>query len=208
MNTKPRKNQPRLQCNIRLTAAEKRTFEAAAARDGRTLSNWIRRVAAAAAVACLFALTSACSAEALAVEPAAPDAPAPTAASTPRGAIRLPWPSAPRPAVSPPDAAPACVPCPDGSHVETIEGMALCVQAGMSLGPVHCVAPPEPVCASPGPDHVQHGSLTEPLCVIDPTSADTRPQCYLCAPAGGCCDCLSGAASVVYCLTTCCTGTI
>lgn len=108
-----------------------------------------------------------------------------------------------------PKAMDACVPCPAGAHVETVAGQPTCVQFGQGLGPAGCQdVAIAPLCASPGPNHTQHGTITNPLCMLDPTSADTRPQCYLCSPPEGCCDCLGGAASVVYCLTACCAGTL
>jgi len=153
----------------------------------------------------LFLFVAACGGGVLPAEPAAVEQ-----AEGPAQAVGVPRETpAPRHVeVRFPKAMDACVPCPDGAHVEVVAGQSTCVQFGQSVGPAGCQDATAPLCASPGPDHAQHGTLAEPLCMLDPTSADTRPQCYLCSPLEGCCDCLGGAASVVYCLTACCAGTL
>lgn len=46
---KPKAERKEMQLRLRLTATEKRAFTAAATREDRSLSNWLRRVARRAA---------------------------------------------------------------------------------------------------------------------------------------------------------------
>jgi hypothetical protein len=210
-NRKPSGDKHTIQFKLLLTTAEKAAYRKAAKADGRSLSAWLRWVASRAAG--LLLLLTACGGTAEGVgyvneapvsEPAAVQA-APVEAPPERVTVVRVWQAPPVPPDAGPDSAPACEPCPQGGHVEG----ALCVLEGRDIGPAGCVTPS--LCASPLPDHTRHGTASDPLCQTEEDGGIWA--CYLCPSEKGCCDCLNGAhegrrLDAVYCLTTCCAGTI